>query len=1585
MVKGTGIADVRETTELSVARAVWGNVQTTPRKFGWLYPASLPPPDRAVAVYQYEKFDGASPPVLIDSVLATAAQYTSLTGYTRKRLEGYALKAIPSGVPPQSMAEVALWKVAGNASVTPVIPDSYKADVWQPFGSTWVGLIGYIYKTVGTGNNSDAPALVGTLPIVSKDALSQSSLDKIAEKRVRDFRVSPICLSGHARCVAGQPAAGSAACLCPGGGTYGKVNSAWVAEDLMQMDMAHAFKTKTWANTADYHRDQPFKEEHLKIAVQRIVEEAAALGHVIQPLPENTQNITKQIIMVSGTARDFRPVEPTYLQAVTDGAAQQFANEPPAGAAATEDPEDSSGVAAGTSPRLRGAFARRGMYHTALFVRRALKQYSATGSGATPAMLQVTLNKLNAWIDNVADGWVRFTFTRPTAATEYTITAIERESVSSPGLYELWKGEAGLECALTGAVSGLTCNEDDYRVGGAAAKVAANAIDGPSGGRIATGTSTWTAVDNLRIFLTKNAGRQRKGVAGVTIPSLFVGSPRVTAVPMMSRTLEDAYMRTLAPDPTATYRANQYCGGLIDYDVRVKLADEITRSQGGSNSLSDSMEYYLKNAETAATRSDSLGEQIVESGLQMDSRAEKGSDDLEDLCGVQTDSQWGTATDGSVTVDDKLTIVKGQAGYAACTVAEKDLQWLSVGTKSHCVWRWAATLPPCDCGGDSTCETKKAASPACPSLPVGGTAKTAEADCVAFFPQFSGKTEPTETLDYTIAQETQGESPSTDVPRQADRPPSLRDADVIGRCDMLAGLYAGEFNDTRPKNDKGRTYGLMEARAQFPWLDFDEMRDVAQQIGWDMDPFGIVTLTLRGEPWLKVGSFKPDENPGVENIKREPLGLSTVNRQEWNNNPVTGFSVYREFAKPAGCSKFSTAAMSGLLACEGAAVAPRTHCPAGCGAGLSCCAPATGEASCKASCTAGSENLVAAKSTMLGIRNATRIYNALDALENLTGAAGSRKGWAPMTNWGEFQRVAVHKEYVYDTDAINGVELAKLFRTPAEQYVYWANIDDKKQFFVTETLDRATAQKAFIDTFFGQNGTEEWVRDPWNWKGSAAFRRESQDPEVDEAYDADEFSSNGKLWSAIRNPKGGDHQVVEWGYRAKNHGWKRLQGARRRWVESKTTLRREPIFDAFSLACMALDEGDGVRPSVDSCASFFPPGGTPSLRDAANAADCVGQQLNAVLDRLYIPGVPKTLKATLVDNQAVQVLPEFSGQYAEAVSSLGAELGIYRGTLQAVARATNEVAYHTRTVGRSIDKLENQAQITEVQLRKDIANQITACLVAIADNGGIIKTISSNGSNWGNVGATCGNSIAQGVWSAEIEKLEQENIEITEKQSLDDFNASIHGVMARIDGQLEALRRSQASIHSAIARMDSIRRQAKRAESRANLAIDAGQGRVNHVNAVMRARMNTSLARYERAFTQAVRYGYLARRGIEERIGMPLDMITKKASLTGSEATGGEAPYQWAEDVCTMTGLDYQKIAGHLKDEAGKALVPTEDVNYASSYVGDYVTRLRDFLNSYRFDYPFQDGQDQIIVSVRDELQGIPSVPMCVRHPPVRD
>jgi hypothetical protein len=1590
-------------------------IRRTVGSFSWTAPASLnsgrpcvvtptPTPPRACNAAEQEAWSKAESPVIEGYVPYLSP---SPSGGTTDTLPTLGLTFSGSGTSGNNAYKLTVSTAQNKNGTTAPIP----------------ALFGKIVRPdEGTENfNVENPNLRGGYPVVTK--LSVSNRDRIAENTLRRLRVSPV------------------ACDATTGLCAGAVRES----NTLVLEMCKAEKAThpnlSCNSVKDYYELAHFDAAQLNIAATRVAQEAAALGHVIKVDPETSLD-GGNIKLVNGTRKDLRAVEPAYLQARTDGYAR-FQNNGGSSAAAIPSTLDLE-------------FARRGMYQAALYVRQALVN---TDTVSLPSVVE-TQNKLKDYVDSLNTGYVRVTMKPGTAKVGSVNTAVIAldvrvlESNPTKGKYQLILGEDGLECALRGAISGLTCNLSDFLIAEHVFDTSSAVEVQLTGAQIASAKLPNPASTRNRVYLVKNVGALGVAMAGFTLPkSIPANGEDWRRLPLLSSAVAQAYTDTLAADPNDSYRSQKFCNGLIEYDMRVKVG----KGDDGRPSLA----HALENARTAATRADQLATDVVNQGLEMDARAERAADDLQDLCGVESDLvnlNVGEKTDDQ---SDPLSTPPDTSGLDACMAGPDQLTWVSVGTSAHCAWR----LPgkePCSCAGDSTCEawlnTLKSDSTTkifaqCPLSPVlvngvenltgplkvgadldddseSNTRTQAELDagCATYYGRF-GSSAGAVTASAAKFPATMQAMALTPAGNKVDQGPlGLPVSEVVQnpvkpegwdraatRCELLAALYKGDY--------KSLSEGDM--RRSFQWLDYDKVRDVAASIGLTIDEFGRYMLTLQGEPWLRVGSMdpRPFANPG-----------SRADRRTWKN-VAEPWPVSRLAWKLCQTEKARTE----LLYCNGLNFQPWQ--------------PANNWDPTKP------DNTPADKLPKPGgMREALRIENALETLQHLTGATGPRDSWewtSDAVNFGLHKEYSAVNDQVYrdPTDVNNDGFDPRFFAFPCSgtednpvcpeyaDILYGAR--DDARYFATDILTQYPIPPAESPNLILDKSYEDLVQ-PYNWIGAAAFQAVHDDAIIDEAFDADEFLATSDLWDVLKDPNHrGAHTAIEWTYHPpkKRSRWqkfkdamkdftgitgfnasilfpiprgaviaatnpflppgdpngialdtlKRWQDGRGNWTVEEWPVTRQGAFDAFSLVCMAMDEKDGLLPldqvtgvkSVDDltkCQSYFPTGGKiPTLRDAANAADCIASQVAKQVDEMYVPHVPNALLPTIKANgeELVQVLPTFAGEYAEAVATLNGDIEIYRSSTGAMARALNDLGYHVRTLERAMETLKNELEINEIDFFKEAAQQATNCAVAAASASGLDPAKAAGGAAAAT--ATCTNMVVQILASEEIKNLRAENIDNKELQEIDDFRSKIDGVFARLEEQMVATRQAHSRIHGTIAKMDGIRAKAQRAKARATLAWDLGNGRVNAVNAVMRARMNTTLFRYDEAWRQAVRYGFIARKSVEQTYGEELDTMTHNMSLFGKSGAG-QAPFEWADTICYKRGLDYERIrrgqsnSGTDEDGDGKkdGESAAESVEgYAESYISDYVTKLEDFVESYNVDFPYTEGSDTVVVSLRDELKGV--------------
>jgi hypothetical protein len=144
----------------------------------------------------------------------------------------------------------------------------------------------------------------------------------------------------------------------------------------------------------------------------------------------------------------------------------------------------------------------------------------------------------------------------------------------------------------------------------------------------------------------------------------------------------------------------------------------------------------------------------------------------------------------------------------------------------------------------------------------------------------------------------------------------------------------------------------------------------------------------------------------------------------------------------------------------------------------------------------------------------------------------------------------------------------------------------------------------------------------------------------------------------------------------------------------------------------------------------------------------------------------------------------------------------------------------------------------------------------------------------------------------------------------------------------------------------------------------------SHVNTVLNRRYSGFERRYKNALRDAKALAYLARRAVEQRIGMRLETIDTRVGPL-------EPPATWADDVCRMTGVDYRRLRQEPGLDAGTTTERSKvnaalAAEFADAFIGDYVEKLEHFVEYYNVVYPSHDGDDTAVLSLREDVLRTP-------------
>jgi hypothetical protein len=152
-----------------------------------------------------------------------------------------------------------------------------------------------------------------------------------------------------------------------------------------------------------------------------------------------------------------------------------------------------------------------------------------------------------------------------------------------------------------------------------------------------------------------------------------------------------------------------------------------------------------------------------------------------------------------------------------------------------------------------------------------------------------------------------------------------------------------------------------------------------------------------------------------------------------------------------------------------------------------------------------------------------------------------------------------------------------------------------------------------------------------------------------------------------------------------------------------------------------------------------------------------------------------------------------------------------------------------------------------------------------------------------------------------VDQVEQNQI----SQALAQLNSSTQPLWSDAQKEIDAVRGAVAQIDSTAISITQGQNQA-----RYEAALGTGQdfftvnGQVvpMPVNTVLRRQASATEQRYQAALTNAKALAYMARRAIEQRIGVPLAALTQQVGPL-------DAPASWADDICSLQGVNFANLS----------------------------------------------------------------------------
>lgn len=374
------------------------------------------------------------------------------------------------------------------------------------------------------------------------------------------------------------------------------------------------------------------------------------------------------------------------------------------------------------------------------------------------------------------------------------------------------------------------------------------------------------------------------------------------------------------------------------------------------------------------------------------------------------------------------------------------------------------------------------------------------------------------------------------------------------------------------------------------------------------------------------------------------------------------------------------------------------------------------------------------------------------------------------------------------------------------------------------------------------------------------------------------------------------------------------------------------ILDAAELLCIVAEYDRSTLSPWDDLA----PPSAESIEDLhllESYLQYVGGEILRQAGEKVLVNVPR------VALDALEQSGGFEGEMGAAAAEFAASLEEIRDYQTAVGTELQEFALDVAALRTELERNGIASALADVQMWSAVANQVAAC--------GSSGMLNPKG-----IFFTCANAIAQIGFALAANELTEADLELVADLDWIAFQQKFLRHAEVLSQAGNGINAAELRQEAALTRIRGLQTRGRRDLAKVMMVGTDATGAQYNVNTVMRRRYNTLQKRYERAREDALRLAAIARKAIEQRLGVRLSEVTRSMALV-------EAPAVWVDTLCTLPALDYTRI----RVENGL------DVdNYADSYIGDYVRKLERVVQSYEFDYPFNDAADTAVVSLKNDV-----------------
>jgi len=390
----------------------------------------------------------------------------------------------------------------------------------------------------------------------------------------------------------------------------------------------------------------------------------------------------------------------------------------------------------------------------------------------------------------------------------------------------------------------------------------------------------------------------------------------------------------------------------------------------------------------------------------------------------------------------------------------------------------------------------------------------------------------------------------------------------------------------------------------------------------------------------------------------------------------------------------------------------------------------------------------------------------------------------------------------------------------------------------------------------------------------------------------------------------------------------------------------QTIWDAAELMC------------ASGGATVAPNGVVTSAEDVDRSATYLEQTADLISvqsGRRVFAKFPKFARDAVRKEGVKGAYPALGGQMAEQVSQLRSTLIDMSAIGPKMASELRLFAGDLKTYRALLKRNGLERDINSLQYTSEAANNLTQCVLSVMDvltSNGILGTIVGGGK----AVATCANAGFQTSVAERIKDTKNAISSIDDQVQFSNFANNFETRSQALKDLSDLALKLTEDGDGHLAEIERLRQAARRALDHA-IVMDSFSNQVHyHSNDVMRTRLNTDAVRYGERLEDAKRLSFVAKRAIEQRIGIHLSEMNFNLPLV-------DAPANWEAQLCTLQGIDYSAI-----DSASSVQSASKAPSYASGYIGDYVSKLEKVVESYVLSSNFHEGHDTSVISLKDDV-----------------